>query len=163
MSTTYPHGHPGIQDADKARRIREMLQDRLICLLDLQLTLKHIHWNVVGPNFIAVHQMLDPQVDAVRSMSDTTAERIATLGGEPLGTPDAIVGQRRWADYKLNGATTTRHLEELSRVYDGVIADHRRAIEQLEELDLVSQDIVISQTEKLEMFQWFVQAHLQSD
>jgi starvation-inducible DNA-binding protein len=163
MTTTPPHGHPGVQDADKAERTRVLLQDRLICLLDLQLTLKHIHWNVVGANFIAVHQMLDPQVDAVRSMSDTTAERIATLGGEPLGTPDAIVGQRRWADYKLNGATTARHLEELGRVYDGVIADHRQAMDELEDLDLVSQDIVMSQTEKLEMFQWFVQAHLRSD
>lgn len=163
MTTTYPHAHPGIQDADKVQRTREVLQDRLICLLDLQLTLKHIHWNVVGSNFIAVHQMLDPQVDAVRSMSDTTAERIATLGGEPLGTPDAIVGQRRWSDYKINRATTTRHLEELSRVYDGVITDHRRAMNDLEDLDLVSQDIVMSQTEKLEMFHWFVQAHLQTD
>ena len=26
-----------------------LLQDRLIALIDLGLTLKHIHWNVVGP------------------------------------------------------------------------------------------------------------------
>lgn len=56
-------------------------------LNDLALTLKHIHWNVVGPHFIAVHTMLDPQVVAVREMADETAERIATLGVAPLGTP----------------------------------------------------------------------------
>jgi DNA-binding ferritin-like protein len=31
--------------------------------------------------------MLDPQVDAVREMTDETAERIATLGVSPSGTP----------------------------------------------------------------------------
>jgi starvation-inducible DNA-binding protein len=44
-----------------------------------------VHWNVVGPNFIAVYIMLDPQVGAVRAMVDDIAERIAILGGSPLG------------------------------------------------------------------------------
>ncbi len=35
-------------------------------------------------NFISVHKMLDPQVDAVRDMSDAVAERIANMGGERL-------------------------------------------------------------------------------
>jgi len=65
---------PGMTDAD-AKKVISLLQDRLNALSDLALTLKHIHWNVVGPNFIAVHLMLDPQVDAVRLMADETAER----------------------------------------------------------------------------------------
>jgi starvation-inducible DNA-binding protein len=36
-----------------------MMQGRLVGLVDLALTLKHIHWNVVGPDFISVHTMLD--------------------------------------------------------------------------------------------------------
>ncbi len=40
-------------------------------------------------NFIAVHVMLDPPVDAVRAMTDAVAERIATIGGQPKGTPGA--------------------------------------------------------------------------
>ena len=59
---------PGLDPADAAMAA-EMLQDRLNALTDLSLTLKHIHWNVVGPHFIAVHTMLDPQVAATRAMA----------------------------------------------------------------------------------------------
>ena len=45
---------PGM-DNDAAAKTIEVLEQRLVALLDLQLTLKHIHWNVVGPNFIGVH------------------------------------------------------------------------------------------------------------
>ena len=151
---------PGMA-AEDSEKVAEILQDRLTATLDLHLTLKHIHWNVVGPNFIAVHEMLDPQVDEVRMMSDALAERIATLGFEPLGTPGAIVKGRRWDDYSLNRADTQEHLAALDAVYDGLNADHRKAIGELEELDLISQDLLIGQTDKLEMYQWFVRAHLE--
>lgn len=151
---------PGMEHAD-AERVIETLQHRLTSLLDLQLTLKHIHWNVVGSTFIGVHEMLDPQVDAVRLMSDDIAERIATMGGQPVGTPGFITKNRGWDDYSLLRASTGEHLAALDLVYTGVIADHRAAMKEFEDLDLVSQDMMIAQTEKLEMFQWFVRAHLE--
>lgn len=152
---------PGMSTED-ADRVTSLLQERLNSLNDLALTLKHIHWNVVGPHFIAVHTMLDPQVDAVREMVDTTAERIATLGAAPLGTPGALVKERSWDDYSLGRADAMEHLGALDLVYDSVIANHRAAMDKLEELDLVSQDILIEQLEKLEQFQWFVRAHLEN-
>ncbi len=60
---------PGMKTSD-AHTVIDLLQDRLNSLNDLALTLKHVHWNVVGPHFIAVHTMLDPQVTAVRAMAD---------------------------------------------------------------------------------------------
>jgi starvation-inducible DNA-binding protein len=152
---------PGLDDAT-AEKVRTMLQERLVALIDLQLTLKHIHWNVVGPNFIGVHEMLDPHVEAVRDMTDATAERIATLGGEPVGTPGHVASTRSWDEYDIRRATVDTHLKALNAVYEGLIADHRKVVGQLEELDLVSQDMFIEQTEQLEMFQWFVRAHLES-
>ena len=94
---------PGMK-SDDAERVVKLLQDRLNALNDLALTLKHVHWNVTGPNFIAVHTMLDPQVETVRAMVDETAERIATLGGSPCGTPGALVRQRDWDDYSIGRA-----------------------------------------------------------
>jgi starvation-inducible DNA-binding protein len=37
----------------------------------------------VGPHFIGVHQMLDPQYASVSELVDQVAERITTLGGQP--------------------------------------------------------------------------------
>ena len=146
--------------ADASEETVAILQDRLVALLDLHLTLKHVHWNVTGPNFIAIHEMLDPQVIAVRAMSDALAERIATCGGTPLGTPGAIVEGRTWDDYSIGRASTDEHLEELDRVYQGVIGDHRKAIDQLGDLDPVSEDLVTGQAGELELFGWFVRSHL---
>jgi starvation-inducible DNA-binding protein len=153
----FPSSRLSPQDAAD---VCELLQHRLIALIDLQLTLKHVHWNVVGSSFIGVHQMLDPQVDSVSAMVDQTAERIATLGGEPLGTPGAIEKGRTWDDYSVQRADAIAHLSALDLVYAGVLGDHGKAIESLETLDPVTQDIVIEQTEALEMHQWFVRAHL---
>jgi|GEM_PF-14154 len=146
---------------DQSAEITAALQQRLTSLIDLQLTLKHIHWNVVGMNFIAVHEMLDPQVDKARDMTDVLAERIATLGAEPMGTPGKVVENRTWDDYALGREPTMRHLAALDDVYSGVIGDHRAARSMLADLDPVSEDILIGQLADLELFQWFVRAHLQ--
>ena len=153
---------PGMKP-EVAGEVIAALQDRLNALNDLALTLKHVHWNVVGPNFIAVHTMLDPQVDAVREMVDDLAERIATLGGSPVGTPGALVAQRSWDDYAIGRADTNAHLAALDIVYNGIIEDHRAAIEKTEEPDPVTQDLLIGQAGQLEQFHWFVRAHLESD
>lgn len=58
---------PGLTDT-QSRKIADLLQSQLSTYNDLHLTLKHVHWNVVGPNFIGVHEMLDPQVELVRGM-----------------------------------------------------------------------------------------------
>lgn len=148
--------------AEAGAKVAEILQDRLNSLTDLHLTLKHVHWNVVGPHFIAVHEMLDPQVDAVRLMTDATAERIATLGAEPVGTPGALVAARSWEDYHLGRATAIEHLGALDEVYQGVITAHRAAAKATEELDDVTNDMLIGHLGDLEQFHWFVRAHLES-
>lgn len=152
---------PGMTE-ENAAQVIGLLQLRLHSYNDLHLTLKHVHWNVVGPHFIAVHEMIDPQVDAVRVMADEAAERIATLGGSPHGTPGALVAERTWEDYSIGRATTQEHLGALDLVYRGVIESNRSAIQTLDDLDLVTQDLLIGHAEKLELFHWFIRAHLES-
>jgi starvation-inducible DNA-binding protein len=156
-----PFTVPGVTQTDAAT-IVGILQDRLNALNDLALTLKHVHWNVVGPHFIAVHTMLDPQVEAVRLMVDDIAERIATLGGSPVGTPAAMVAARSWDDYSLGRADAMEHIAALDIVYDNLVKSHREAIKATEDPDPVTQDMLIEQGAQLERFHWFIRAHLEN-
>jgi starvation-inducible DNA-binding protein len=164
MATTRQRTHfhiPGMT-AKASDQTAALLQQRLVALVDLGLTLKHVHWNVVGPAFIGVHKMLDPQVVAVQEMVDATAERIATLGASPNGLAGNLVANRTWDDYAIGRANTQAHLGALDMAYSGVVEAHREAIDKTEELDLVTQDMLVEQAAVLEQFHWFVRAHLET-
>ena len=152
---------PGLSEK-AANEVADILQKQLSTYNDLHLTLKHVHWNVVGPNFIGVHEMIDPQVEKVRAYADESAERIATLGKSPQGTPGAIIKDRTWDDYSVGRDTVQAHLAALDLVYTGVIEDIRKAIHRVGDLDSVTENILEEHAAELEKFQWFVRAHLEN-
>src|SRR5947208_2423032 len=152
---------PGLSEQDGSK-VADLLQKQLSTYNDLHLTLKHVHWNVVGPNFIGVHEMIDPQVERVRAYADEVAERIAALGKSPQGTPGAIIKDRTWHDYSVGRDTVQAHLGALDLVYTGVIEDTRKAIQRVGELDPVTENILEEHAAELEKFHWFVRAHLEN-
>lgn len=160
MASTHPYTVPGLELED-GRQLTEILQDRLNSMNDLHLTLKHAHWNVVGRNFIGVHEMLDPQIDLVRGYADEIAERMATLGGAPIGVPGRSEYKHSDDVYSVDRASTQAHLEAIAKVYDGVIQANRDAIEAASKVDPITEDMLIGHTAELEKFQWFVRAHLE--
>lgn len=157
-----PSFSPSGISQETSSELIEKLQDRLVALVDLGLVLKHIHWNVVGPGFMSVHEMLDDHVVGVREMSDQVAERIATLGGVPNGLPGHLTKTRDWDDYSIGRATVPAHLGALDKVYDGVVGDHRGAISFAADRDPVTEDLLVSQAATLELYQWFVRAHVEN-
>lgn len=151
----------GLEPGD-AQLAAETMQEQLTALLDLSMTLKHVHWNVVGPGFLAVHEMLDDHVEKVRMMADVLAERVATLGRVPNGLAGYVSGQRHRGDYALGRATVEAHLGALDLLYSDVIQSHREAAVTTEEPDPVTNDIFIGQSADLEQLQWFVRAHIEN-
>lgn len=156
-----PQYAPAGISTEDAGKITEVLQSRLTELIDLSLTLKHVHWNVVGLGFIGIHKLMDDQVDAVRSLIDEVAERITTMGGVATGLPSQVVdGRSSDGDYSLGRGPVMAHLGALDKVYERVISGHRDAISAVEQIDPVSEDLLIGQTATLDLHHWFVRAHL---
>lgn len=155
------HYAPAGMDTGQAEKVGAILQERLASLIDLSLILKHVHWNVVGAGFIAVHQLMDQHTEDTRQMIDDIAERISTLGGVAAGLAGQVVDMRPASDeYALGRAPVMAHLGALDKVYERIGSGHREAIEQVSSIDPVSEDLLITQTAQLELNHWFIRAHI---
>ena len=72
------------------------------------------------------------------------------------------MSEERATRYHLRRREFLNEDPELPAFIIGVVEDTRKGIETLEELDPVSQDMLIGHAAELEKFQWFVRAHLEN-
>jgi len=82
----------------------ELLNRHLAAAIDLHAQVKQAHWNVRGPAFIAIHELLDKVAEAVEDYSDTIAERAGALGATAEGTIHVAVQRSFLEQYKLGVA-----------------------------------------------------------
>ena len=95
-------------------------------------------------------------------MVDATAERIATLGASPTGTPARWSQTRTWDDYSIGRGRAIAHLGALDLVYTGVIESHREAIDATRGDRPGHPGPADRPPAQLELFHWFVRAHLET-
>jgi len=71
-------------------QVVDLLNQRLADAIDLAAQAKQAHWNVKGPQFIALHKLFDEIHDAVDEYVDLLAERVVQLGGIAEGTLQTV-------------------------------------------------------------------------
>ena len=91
----------------------DLLNARLADGIDLALITKQAHWNLKGPQFIAIHEMLDGFRTDQDEWNDTMAERIAQLGGTALGTTQSVAAATKLAPYPTDVYAIADHLAAL--------------------------------------------------
>src|SRR5882672_7034854 len=100
--------------ADVRGRMVELLNGRLADAVDLGAQAKQAHWNVKGPNFIALHELFDSVAEHVEDHIDTLAERITALGGIAHGTVAAAARTTTLKPYPEDITDGMQHVEALS-------------------------------------------------
>ena len=86
---TQYRSHNDLPSNTKAVSIN-ILNARLADAIDLALLTKQAHWNIKGPNFIALHEMIDGFRTELDSHVDTMAERVVLPGARRSA-------RRRWS------------------------------------------------------------------
>ncbi|HEY2839562.1 MAG TPA: DNA starvation/stationary phase protection protein Dps [Pirellulales bacterium] len=122
-------------DLSEGTRVKaiELLNARLADCIDLQTQCKQAHWNVKGPDFIALHKLFDEVNESVEEYVDDIAERSVQLGGVAEGTARMVVKRSALAEYPK--ATDGRsHVEALSSALAAFGAAARKGIDQANEL-----------------------------
>src|SRR3954452_15760183 len=91
-----------------------LLNNRLADAIDLGTQAKQAHWNVKGPNFIALHELFDQIAEHIEDHIDTLAERITALGGTANGTIAAVSRASTLQHYPKDISEGAQHVDALS-------------------------------------------------
>jgi starvation-inducible DNA-binding protein len=156
--------HPTRIDLSAKTRTRvvDLLNARLADAIDLQLQAKQAHWNVKGPNFIALHELFDKVAAELGGHVDDMAERITALGGIAEGTVQAVAGRSRLEPYPLALSEGRAHLEALAGALARFGKSVRKGIDEAGKAgDADTSDLFTGVSRAVDKNLWLVEAHLQ--
>jgi starvation-inducible DNA-binding protein len=145
------------------RTMVDLLNQNLADAIDLGLQAKQAHWNVKGPNFIALHELFDKAAEELEEVVDDLAERAVALGGVALGTVQVVTQYSRLAPYPLDIAPGRMHVEAMANALAKFGTSARAAIEAAGTAgDADTSDLFTGVSRAVDKLLWLVEAHIQS-
>lgn len=147
-------------DPDVTAGVAQFLSPVVVDLQALAVNGKQAHWHVRGANFQAVHELLDVIVDHAGDYADLAAERIVALGLPVDARIESVAAKSTLPSLTEGFQQSEQTIAEVIAGIDATLTAVRTAVEELGELDAVSQDVVIEIARGLEKDRWFLFAHL---
>lgn len=158
--TTIPKVSKSSMTAETAAAVAQFLSPVVVDLVALAVDSKQAHWHVRGPGFIAVHELLDVVVAHAYEFADTAAERVVALG-LPLDARIKTVGSSNTLPVLSPGfQQIDPTVEHVIAAIDAALATVRTAVDELGDLDPVSEDVAIEIARGLEKDRWLLFAHV---
>lgn len=146
--------------ADTCARVVSRLGTILASLQDFRSQVQFAHWNLKGPNFIALHKHFDDVSDAVARLIDEVAERIVGIGGTANGTLRQSVDRSLLEDMPTDASSAKELIPALADRCAILANECRSAVSIADELgDPVSTDILTQTGRELEKQLFLLASH----
>jgi starvation-inducible DNA-binding protein len=147
---------------DTRSQLVSLLNQQLADTFDLMSQTKFAHWNVKGPNFIALHKLFDELAEKVEDFVDEIAERITALGGVALGTARQAAATSHTPEFPANTHKGVDVVAALADRYAAVGKATRAAIDQSDDWgDKTSADLFTEISRGLDQSLYFLESHIQ--
>ena len=140
----------------------ELLNARLADVFDLYSQTKQAHWNVKGPQFIALHELFDDLAGELLDYADMIAERVTALGGVAMGTVRMAASATKLAEFPADAFDGMAVVEALAERYGALGATVRAGIDSADKAgDKDAADLFTEVSRGVDKSLWFLEAHLQ--
>ena len=139
-------------------KVTAVLQEALVDLTALALNGKQAHWHVHGPQFLPVHEHFDAIVDDARAWADLVAERAVTLGVSVDGRAATVASETAVGAFPTGFVEDGKAVALMRDLVETVVSRLRTHVDELGELDAVTQDLAIEILRGLEKHLWMLQA-----
>ena len=123
---------------------------------------RNYHWNIIGPDFIALHLLLEVQYEQLADFTDDVAERVRTLGGNAIGTMREFQQTTRLPEFPAEYPPAPMMIR-------GLLLDHETMIRQIRSdaadclamySDTGTNNFLIDLMNKHEKMAWKLRAHI---
>lgn len=122
---------------------------------------RNYHWNVVGPNFSALHQFFGAQYTELNENVDEVAERVRAIGGKPASTLVEFVAQARVSEESFRTAHSDEMVAKLLSDQESVIRSIRSDLVRITKLeDAGTVEFLTGLLEQHEKMAWTLRATL---
>ncbi|NBX03514.1 MAG: DNA starvation/stationary phase protection protein Dps [Alphaproteobacteria bacterium] len=144
----------------RANSMPALLAHALATTLDLKLQVKQAHWNVRGPQFIALHELFDQVATGVEGFVDQLAERAVQLNAPAQGLLSDVAKNSSLAPFPAGFQDGSKCVKLLAAALTKAADVNRNAIDTSDELgDKVTADLFTQVASGLDKLRWFVEAH----
>lgn len=121
---------------------------------------KKFHWDIVGPQFLTLHKLLEEHYTTLAVNIDACAERIRTLGGYPIGTMQGYLEFTSLSEHPGDVPMATGMVELLIEDHEQVIQNLRAHIDQCsgDFHDMGTADFLTGLMEQHEQIAWMLRS-----
>ncbi|MGI5090534.1 DNA starvation/stationary phase protection protein [Treponema sp. OMZ 305] len=122
---------------------------------------KHnLHWNLKGSNFFTLHAKLEELYDEAGDILDEVAERILSLGGNPVSNMKEALAIATIKELEDGPKSTEQTIKTLIADTDCWIKDSKEIVELAEkEEDGVTADMFNGYTKDYQKLAWMLKAY----
>lgn len=156
--------HPTRSTRPEAMRTQsvEHLNRFLAAAIDLHAQLKQVHWNVRGPNHIAIRQLFDKVSIQAEYFSDPIAERVGALGGVANGTVQTAAAQSFLIKYPLGIDDEPMHIFAVAGALAALGQSIQEGITKAAKMgDATAADVLTEISPGIDKKLWFVESSVE--
>ena len=125
--------------------------------------LHNFHWYVKGPNFFSLHAKFEELYNATALAVDDLAERILTIGGEPIAKLTEALEESSIEEGEY-GLEAKQMVKQLTEDFDVISAELNQSVKVAEEAgDDRTADMFTALAQDFEKNNWMLKSYLGED